>query len=207
MKKSIILFGDRETGKTAYCEKMASKYPANAVLRWTDSDTALKAFLTIKTVMPETIKLIILDGVRNIKYINRIDSFFHHGDSPRFQHIKLIITSNNVSAHQMERSFCALRLNFKIVDTNAKEEWKSVGIFGRIHKMPFKLKSKLSNKKENIKYDRFMIALQKASDLYNKALIDIPLSKDLFSVFESGEVDLIKAHEFQEKYPQLFKLN
>ena len=207
MKKSIILFGGPNTGKSTYCKEKSKKYLNSGLLNWNSNFLELKAYLTNPVVIPDNVKLITLEGVTTIRKILQFNNFFYRSDTTKFEHIKLIITSNSICPDEIRDKFHILKDNFRVVNTNLNEEWNYVSELQSINKVPFKLKSKVSKKNKDAKYDRFMIALQKASILYNKALVDTQLSKDLFSVFESGEVDKIKAFSFQNKYPELFNLN
>lgn len=193
MKKSIILFGGPNTGKSNYCRKMASKYSLDGLLYWTNSINELRTYLYQPTIMIENIKLIILDGIGSIKKLIYLDSLIYNND--RFKHIKLIITSNSILPDVMRDKFHILKDNFRIVDTNLNEEWIWVSELQAINKVPFKLKSKSRVRLKSVYKD----AIQKVIVVFTRMQADEALFLEAMEIAMSDRLDKDKVMAFINK--------
>lgn len=193
MKKSIILFGDPNTGKSTYCKKIVNKYGHDGLLYWTGSVSELKVHLVKPTIIIENIKLIILDGVSSIKKIMELDDFFYKNSVLR--HIKLIITSNNILPDVMRDKFHILKDNFRIVNTTLNEEWNWVSELQAINKVPFKLKSKTQVCLKSV----YKNGIQKIIVVFTKIQTDEALFLEAMEIANGDTLDKDKVMAFVNK--------
>lgn len=192
MKKSIILFGNPNTGKSTYCKKMASKYSLDGLLYWTGSISELKDYLCKPAIIIDNIKLIILDGVGSIKKIKDLNDYFNIS---LLKHIKLIITSNSILPDVMRDNFHLLHNSFRVVDTNLNEEWIWLSEYEPIHKSPFKLKSKSRVRIKSVYKD----AIQKVIVVFTRMQADEALFSEAMELVKSGNLDKDKVMAFVNK--------